>query len=161
MLSKKVLSIFIASCCGDTPPQETGLTYNSWFGKFHMEMIWWHQSWLPLWGHADRLEHTLRWYTVAEPVARRIAQRQGFRGVRWMKMTDPSGEEAPSKVGSYLVWQQPHLIYLAELVYRSMQQRPSSEREELLDRYGALIDSTAMWMADFLTYDAVGSRYII
>ena len=158
VLSQYLLAI---QCCGDTPPQETGLTYNSWFGKFHMEMIWWHQSWLPLWGHADRLEHTLRWYTVAEPVARRIAQRQGFRGVRWMKMTDPSGEEAPSKVGSYLVWQQPHLIYLAELVYRSMQQRPSSEREELLDRYGALIDSTAMWMADFLTYDAVGNRYII
>ncbi len=158
VLSQYLLAI---QCCGDTPPQETGLTYNSWFGKFHMEMIWWHQSWLPLWGHADRLEHTLRWYTVAEPVARRIAQRQGFRGVRWMKMTDPSGEEAPSKVGSYLVWQQPHLIYLAELVYRSMQQRPSSEREELLDRYGALIDSTATWMADFLTYDAVGNRYII
>ena len=158
VLSQYLLAI---QCCGDTPPQETGLTYNSWFGKFHMEMIWWHQSWLPLWGHADRLEHTLRWYATAEPVARRIARRQGFRGVRWMKMTDPSGEEAPSKVGSYLVWQQPHLIYLAELVYRSMQQRPSSEREELLDRYGALIDSTAMWMADFLTYDAVGNRYII
>ena len=158
VLSQYLLAI---QCCGDTPPQETGLTYNSWFGKFHMEMIWWHQSWLPLWGHADRLEHTLRWYTTAEHVARRIAQRQGFRGVRWMKMTDPSGEEAPSKVGSYLVWQQPHLIYLAELVYRSMQQRPSSEREELLDRYGALIDSTATWMADFLTYDVVGNRYVI
>lgn len=158
VLSQYLLAI---QCCGNIPPQETGLTYNSWFGKFHMEMIWWHQSWLPLWGHSDRLERTLQWYLTAEPVARRIAQRQGFRGVRWMKMTDPSGEEAPSKVGSYLVWQQPHLIYLAELVYRSMQHRPSAERQHLLDRYGELIDSTATWMADFVTYDAVHDRYMI
>jgi len=41
-----------------------------------------------------------------------------------MKMTDPSGTEAPSKVGSFLIWQQPHLIYLAELLYRA---NPSEE----------------------------------
>lgn len=41
-----------------------------------------------------------------------------------MKMTDPSGLEAPSKVGSFLIWQQPHLIYLAELLYRA---NPSEE----------------------------------
>ena len=160
VLSQYLLAI---QCCGNTPPQETGLTYNSWFGKFHMEMIWWHQAWLPLWGHADRLERTLRWYLTAAPVARRIAQRQGFRGVRWMKMTDPSGEEAPSKVGSYLVWQQPHLIYLAELVYRSMHSEPRTSHlaSHLLDSYGELIDSTATWMADFVTYDAVRDRYII
>ena len=160
VLSQYLLAI---QCCGNTPPQETGLTYNSWFGKFHMEMIWWHQAWLPLWGHADRLERTLRWYFTAAPVARRIAQRQGFRGVRWMKMTDPSGEEAPSKVGSYLVWQQPHLIYLAELVYRSMHSEPRTSHlaSHLLDSYGELIDSTATWMADFVTYDAVRDRYII
>ncbi|MEO6673412.1 MAG: hypothetical protein ABIN93_08265, partial [Ginsengibacter sp.] len=27
---------------GSYPPQETGLTYNSWFGKPHLEMNWWH-----------------------------------------------------------------------------------------------------------------------
>ncbi len=43
---------------------------------------------------------------------------QGFEGARWMKMTDPSAAEAPSTVGSFLIWQQPHLIYMAELIYR-------------------------------------------
>ena len=81
---------------GDTPPQETGLTFNSWFGKFHLEMIWWHQAQFALWGHPEILEHSLDWYFTAIPKAREIAQRQGFRGVRWMKMTDPSGTEAPS-----------------------------------------------------------------
>ena len=74
-------------------------------------MIWWHQSWLALWGHENLLERTLGWYETVEPVAREIARRQGFEGVRWMKMTDPSGMEAPSNVGSFLIWQQPHFIY--------------------------------------------------
>lgn len=152
VLSQYLLAI---QCCGDVPPQETGLTYNSWFGKHHMEMIWWHQAHFALWGHEDLLARTLPWYSKVEPVARSIASRQGFRGVRWMKMTDPSGLEAPSNVGSFLIWQQPHLIYLAELLYRAA---PS---QELLDSYGRLVDETAEFMADFVSYDAVSDRYVL
>jgi hypothetical protein len=152
VLSQYLLAI---QCAAGTPPQETGLTYNSWFGKFHMEMIWWHQAWLPLWGHGQLLDRTLRWYETVEPIAREIAMRQGFQGIRWMKMTDRSGEEAPSKVGSFLIWQQPHLIYLAELLYRA---NPDAS---LLERYGRLIDETATFMADFATYDAEHDRYIL
>ena len=159
VLSQYLLAI---QCAASTPPQETGLTYNSWFGKFHMEMIWWHQAWLPLWNHPQLLDRTLQWYETVEPVAREIAMRQGFNGVRWMKMTDRSGEEAPSKVGSFLIWQQPHLIYLAELLYRSMQSsdlRP--QVPDLLQRYGRLIDETAEFMADYATFDKQNNRYIL
>ena len=52
-------------------------------------MIWWHQAWQPLWGHANLLDRTLGWYETVEPVAREIARRQGFPGVRWMKMNRP------------------------------------------------------------------------
>ncbi|MDE5814149.1 MAG: hypothetical protein K2H72_07680, partial [Muribaculaceae bacterium] len=116
-----VLSQYLlaTNCAGTTPPQETGLTYNSWFGKFHLEMIWWHQAQFALYGHEDLLARTLPWYGKAEANAKAIAERQGFEGVRWMKMTDPSSIEAPSGVGSFLIWQQPHLIYLAELLYRA------------------------------------------
>ena len=152
VLSQYLLAI---QCAASTPPQETGLTYNSWFGKFHMEMIWWHQAWLALWGHGGMLDRTLRWYESVEPIAREIAMRQGFKGVRWMKMTDRSGEEAPSKVGSFLIWQQPHLIYLAELLYRS------SHEKAVLEQYGRLIDETATFMADFATYDAEHDRYLL
>lgn len=140
---------------GDTPPQETGLTYNSWFGKFHLEMIWWHQAQFALWGHSELLDRSLRWYETVEPIARDIARRQGFRGVRWMKMTDPSGQEAPSNIGSYLIWQQPHLIYLAELVYRA------NPTPEVLRRYNRLVQETAEFMASFVTYDKKRQRYIL
>lgn len=152
VLSQYLLAV---QCAGTTPPQETGLTYNSWFGKFHLEMIWWHQSWQALWGHSDLLNRTLGWYEKVEPVAREIASRQGFAGVRWMKMTDPSGTEAPSKVGSFLIWQQPHLIYLAELLYRA---NPS---KEVIEKYNKLVQETAEFMYSFATYDSINKRYIL
>ncbi len=153
VLSQYLLAI---QCAGSVPPQETGLTYNSWFGKFHLEMIWWHQAHFALWNHADLLDRTLGWYKSVEPVARQIAQRQGFEGVRWMKMTDPSGTEAPSKVGSFLIWQQPHLIYLAELIYRS-----NPDNKAVLEKYGELVEETAKFMFSFATYDSMEGRYVL
>lgn len=152
LLSQYLLAIQSA---GSVPPQETGLTYNSWFGKFHLEMIWWHQSWQALWGHENLLDRTLGWYETVEPVAREIARRQGFPGVRWMKMTDPSGTEAPSNVGSFLIWQQPHFIYLAELVYRA---NPS---DEVIKKYNRLVQETAEFMYAFATYDEFHGRFIL
>lgn len=152
VLSQYLLAIQSA---GSVPPQETGLTYNSWFGKFHLEMIWWHQSWQALWGHPELLDRTLGWYETVEPVAREIARRQGFDGVRWMKMTDPSGTEAPSNVGSFLIWQQPHFIYLAELVYRA---NPS---DEVIRKYNHLVQETAKFMYSFATYDDFHGRFLL
>ncbi len=152
VLSQYLLGI---QCAGSCPPQETGLTYNSWFGKFHLEMIWWHQAQFALWGREELLARTLDWYPSVEPVAREIARRQGYEGIRWMKMTDPSGIEAPSKVGSFLIWQQPHYIYLAELVYRA---DPS---EETLKKYYDLVQKTAEFMVSFAEYDGLGNRYIL
>ena len=152
VLSQYLLAI---QCAGSTPPQETGLTYNSWHGKFHLEMLWWHQSWLALWGHPQLLDRTLEWFYKAYPIAKEIAERQGFEGVQWMKMTDPSGMEAPSSIGSFLIWQQPHPIYLAELLYRA---NPSPE---LIRKYNKLIQETAEFMYSFATYDEARDRYIL
>ena len=152
VLSQYLMAIQAA---GNTPPQETGLTYNSWFGKFHLEMIWWHQSHFPLWGHPELLDRTLAWYHHAAPMARKIAERQGWDGIRWMKMTDPDAVEAPSKTGSFLIWQQPHFIHLAELVYRA------TKDEAVLKNYYDLVQQTARFMYSFATYDSVSDRYIL
>ena len=74
-------------------------------------MILWHQLQFATWGHPELLDRSLSWYLKAEKNARKIAERQGFKGVRWMKMTDPDAGEAPSSTGSFLIWQQPHLIW--------------------------------------------------
>lgn len=141
-----VLSQYLTAvnCRGSVPPQETGLTYNSWFGRPHLEMAWWHLVHFSLWNRPEVLAEMLNWYnTVACPKAREIAQRQGFKGVRWMKMTDPWAGEAPSNTGSFLIWQQPHYIYLAEEAWRAC---PTAET---LEKYASQVEQTAEFMADF------------
>ncbi|MBQ3313235.1 MAG: hypothetical protein IJG74_05525, partial [Prevotella sp.] len=153
-----VLSQYLTqiNCANNMPPQETGLTYNSWFGRPHLEMTWWHAVDFTLWNRPEVVAQMLQWYnTVAYPVARQIAERQGFKGVRWMKMTDPWAGEAPSNTGSFLIWQQPHYIYLAEEMYRA---NPATET---LKTYGEQVEATAEFMADYVTYDAQQKRYIL
>jgi polygalacturonase/rhamnogalacturonyl hydrolase YesR len=153
-----VLSQYLTqiNCANNMPPQESGLTYNTWFGRPHLEMTWWHVVDFALWNRPEVVEQILRWYNdSAYPVARQIAQRQGFKGVRWMKMTDPWAGEAPSNTGSFLIWQQPHYIYLAEEMYRA---NPTAET---LRQYGEQVEATAEFMADFVTDDAKTNRYIL
>ncbi len=137
------------------PPQESGLTCNSWFGKFHLEMHWWHSVHFALWDRLNMLETSVGWYNEALPAARKIAQRQGYKGVRWPKMTNPNGEDSPSGIGPMLIWQQPHPIYYAELIYR---QKPT---DETLDKYKEIVLETAEFMADFAHWDDQNNRYVL
>ena len=141
-----VLSQYLTriNCANNMPPQETGLTYNTWFGRPHLEMTWWHAVDFALWNQPKVVEQMLQWYDkTAAPIAKKIAQRQGFKGIRWMKMTDPWAGEAPSNTGSFLTWQQPHYIYLAEEMYRA---NPS---EKTLKKYAENVEATAEFLADF------------
>lgn len=140
-----VLSQYLTAiqCAGSLPPQETGLTFNSWYGKFHLEMHWWHAAHFALWGRPGLLEKSLPWYRQIAPKARATAARQGYRGLRWPKMTSPGGEESPSSIGPLLVWQQPHLIHLLELLYRVRKD------ERLLREWLDLVEETADFMASF------------
>jgi hypothetical protein len=140
---------------GHFPPQETGLTYNSWFGKPHLEMHWWHAAHFALWGRPELLEKSMSWYLVVADKARQIAKRQGYEGLRWQKMTDNSGDECPSSVGAFLIWQQPHFIYFAELLYRE------KKDPALLKKYGDLVFASAEFMASFPFYEKEKDRYIL
>ena len=156
---RMVLSEYLMAiqCAGSMPPQETGLTYNSWYGKFHLEMHWWHAVHFALWNHIEQLEKSLGWYEKVAARARKTAERQGYEGLRWQKMTDPTGEDAPSSVGSFLIWQQPHYIYFAELCYRA---HPD---EATLAKYQDLLFETAEFMASFAEngYDSIQDRYVL
>jgi hypothetical protein len=131
------------------------LTYNSWYGKFHMEMHWWHGAHFALWGREELLARSLDYYPTIAPKARETARRQGFEGLRWPKMTDPMGNDSPSSVGSFLIWQQPHFITLAELCYRN------APEEAFLRKYADLVFETADFMASYARYDSVGDRYVL
>lgn len=154
---RAVLSQYLTAiqCSGQLPPQETGLSGDSWYGKFHAEMHWWHAVHFPLWSRAPLLERSMRWYEDILPVAQTLAASQGFRGARWPKECGPEGRVNPSDIGPFLIWQQPHPIYYAELFYRDRPERST------LDRYAQMVDQTAEFMASFAEYDTGLHRYFL
>ena len=152
-----VLSQYLTriQCCGSLPPQETGLTCNSWFGKFHLEMHWWHAAHFPLWGRSELLEKSLPFYQRILPKAVAMAKSQGYEGARWPKCVGPTGDPAPTYLESFLIWQQPHPIAYAELSYRAHPNR------QTLEHYRELVFETARFMASFAAWDTNRSQYRI
>jgi hypothetical protein len=152
-----VLSQYLTAiqCAGSLPPQETGLTCNSWYGKYHLEMHWWHAAHFPMWGRAGMLERSLGWYNTILPSAREKAKQQGYTGARWPKMTAPDGRSSPSPVGEMLIWQQPHPIAMAELCYVAHPDRAT------LERYRDVVMESAEFMASFAYYEAARNRYVL
>ena len=152
VLSQYVMAVHDA---GSLPPQETGLAVNSWFGKFHMEMYWWHAAHWALWGRPELLEKSLGNLTQLMPAGQAMARREKCKGVKWSKMTAPDGVESPSGVGPVLVWQQPHPVYLAEIVYRAHKNRAT------LNRYKEIVFQTADYMATFVDYDPQRKQFVL
>ncbi|HMB92084.1 MAG TPA: hypothetical protein VKP65_14625 [Rhodothermales bacterium] len=152
-----VLSQYLTAiqCAGTMPPQETGLTFNSWHGKFHLEMHWWHAVHFALWDRLPLLERSLPWYRAILPAARDKARRQGYEGARWPKMVGPDGRKSPSTIGVFLIWQQPHPIYYAELVYRAKQERA------VLETYREVVFETAAFMASYPVQDPATGHYVL
>jgi len=152
VLSQYLMAI---QCAGSRPPQETGLTANSWHGKSHLEMHWWHGVHFALWDRIELLERSLAWYETILPKAVGTAKLQGYAGARWPKMVGPDGRESPSSVGVFLIWQQPHPIYYAELCYRAHPNR------ETLNRFRRIVFETAEFMASYAVWDETGQRYVL
>jgi len=152
-----VLSQYLTAiqCSGSRPPQETGLTVNSWYGKFHLEMHWWHSAQFALWNRLPLLEKSLRWYETILPAARALAHSQGYSGARWPKMVGPEGRDSPSPIGPLLIWQQPHPIFYAELCYQS---RPV---KLTLERYRSIVFDSADFMASYAFWEAKRERYVL
>ena len=143
------------NCAGSVPPQETGLVTNSWYGKHHLEMHWWHAAHFVPWGRRELLERSLPWYRRILPEARALASRQGYRGARWPKQVGPDGRESPSGVAVFLIWQQPHPIFFAELLYRA------SPGRDALERHAEVVFDTAEFMASFAAWDTNSSRFVL
>jgi hypothetical protein len=152
-----VLSQYLTAIqdAGEYPPAETGLTYNSWEGKFHLEMHFWHEAHFALWNRAPLLMKSLTWYQKILPRAEGTARRQGYEGARWPKMTSPSGAESPSPVGPFLVWEEPHPILYSELIYRTRPDRAT------LEQFTNIVFETAKFMASYATWDSNKQRYVL
>ncbi|HEU5136783.1 MAG TPA: hypothetical protein VFU13_16675 [Steroidobacteraceae bacterium] len=140
---------------GSLPPQEEGLFSNSWNGKFHLEMHAWHAAHFAVWGRPELLERSMPFYFSQLPAAKARAKAHKVRGAWWPKMTGPEGRESPSKVNPFIMWQQPHPIYLAETIYKARPTRAT------LEKYRELVFETAELLASWPFYDRKAERFVL
>lgn len=138
---------------GQYPPQESGLVNFGWYGKFHMEMNWWHTGYLALFNRWPLLDRSLSVYERFLPGARKLASSQGYDGARWPKMTDPSGRSAPGEINNLLIWQQPHPMIFAELDYRA---HPNAQT---LNKWKSVLSATADFMASYAIWNESSQTY--
>lgn len=140
ILSQYLLAVNSAS---KDPPQESGLVNNGWYGKFHMEMYFWHSMHWTLWNKWALLDRSISVYQRFLPTSLQRAEEQGYTGARWGKMSDPSGRSAPGEINSLLIWQQPHPFYFAEMEWR---QSPTTQT---LEKWDDVLKATADFMASY------------
>lgn len=152
VLSQYLMKI---NASGKYPPQETGLVNSSWYGRFHYEMYWWHSAQFALWDRWPLLENSLHVYAdnLASSVER--AKLQGYEGARWPKCTGPDGREWPDDIHAFLIWQQPHPIFFAEMDYRA---HPNTQT---LKKWDNVIQGTADYMASYPFLDKARNKYIL
>lgn len=137
---------------GEVPPQESGLTCNTWYGKHHTEMIWWNTGHFALWGQPEALAKNLDWFVGQLPAARELAASRGLKGARWAKMVGNVMRESPGG-NPMIIWNQPHPIFLSELIYRA---QPTPQT---LARYRDLVFETAECLASMAWWDQEKKQY--
>lgn len=162
LIRRVILSqyLLVINDSGYIPPAETGLTCNSWYGKAHLEMHYWHMAWAPLWGHPELLTRSFDWYIDILDEAKKNASRNGYKGVRWTKMVSYTGSDCPSKIAPLLVWQQPHIINMLQIVIDN-NTSDDFDVKAYMSKYWILVYETAVFMADYLVYDPVSDIYNI
>jgi len=142
ILSKYLLKL---NSTGIYPPAESGITYNNWNSKFHLEMHMIHALWLIYDNHLDLLLKSLDYYLSIYETSLSRAKENGYNGIRFPKMTSPDGLDSPSNIGPLLVWQEPHIVYMLQEIYRIY------KREDILVKYEPLIRGVIDFMISYLT----------
>ncbi|KAK8202225.1 hypothetical protein M8818_005752 [Zalaria obscura] len=140
---------------GHDPPQESGLTNNGWYGKFHAEMFVWHLGHWGRWSKWYLLERAIPGvYERFLPSSIQRAQQQGYAGARWGKQSDPTGRSAPGAINSLLIWQQPHVFQFAEYEWRAFPTNATLQKwERLLVESADFMASYAFWNESTGVYD--------
>lgn len=147
LVKKMVLSKYLlhVNSTGIYPPQESGLTYNCWNSKFHLEMHLIHSLWNIYNNHVGDLVKSFDYYLSIMASSLKRASLNGYKGLRFPKMTGPDGEDSPSNIGPLLIWQAPHILFMLQEIYYLY------NKENIIKKYEPLISGTIDFMISFLT----------
>ena len=134
-------------------------------------MRYWHHAHFAVWNRSAILEASDQWYIDRIADARASAALQGCDGTRWPKMVGPNNHrlknvsqrvqkmkywESFNPTNALLLWHQPHVIAMAELERRAAK---GSAVAAVVDRLSEVVDLTARFLADYVSYDLRTGRY--
>jgi hypothetical protein len=140
---------------GSLPPQESGLVNNGWFGRFHLEMTWWHAAHWALWNRWSELNRCMGLYERLLANSKKLAVSQGYKGARWPKCIGPDLREWPHEIHGLLIWQQPHPIFFAELDYRA---HPT---QATLKKWWPVVEATGDFLASYAFLDPLSKKFVL
>ncbi|KAI0025779.1 Six-hairpin glycosidase-like protein [Xylariomycetidae sp. FL0641] len=145
----------VNSAADGQSPQESGLMNNGWYGKFHMEMVVFHNAHWSTWGRQQYFDRVFpKLYETLLPSSLARAESMGWQGARWPKMTETNtGVSSPGTINALLMWQQPHAMYLAELAYQA------APTAATLERWDPILTAAADYMASYAWYNETTGKY--
>ncbi|KAH9864321.1 hypothetical protein J1614_010255 [Plenodomus biglobosus] len=152
---KSQYHVRVNSAAKGQSPQESGLMNNGWYGKFHMEMLIWHNAHWATWGKQKYFDNIFpELYETLLPSSVARAKSMGWEGARWPKMTElNTGVSSPGDINAVLLWQQPHPFYLAQLAYQAHPTR------ETLEKWDNVLTASADYMASYAWLNATSGKY--
>ena len=110
-------------------------------------------KWTELWRSQTSM------YNRFLPASYARAANQGYKGARWGKMSDPSGRSSPAAptadIDAFLIWQQPHPTYFAEVEWRAFPR----DHDRTLEKWDTLLTATADFMASYAWYNSSTDVY--
>lgn len=155
---RMIKSMYITriNSCAPFPPHESGFVGNSsWYSTSHTEMHYWHSAHFAQFSRPELLDISLNSYNTHIDKLAELAKRQGYKGLRVPKMVGIGMEERPSYIAPLLLWEQPHPIMLAELLYRI------NNDKSVLEKYFTLLEGLTEFMLDILIYEKDTDRYVL
>ena len=138
---------------GPLPPAEGGLVANSWFGKFHLEMHFWHAAGFLAANRPECVRPSLQWYLEVLPQAKKNAEAMGLKGAKYPKMTSFRGQDSPGLTNLRIYWHVGEISTLIWWYYLYTQ-----DREFLRTMYPVLAES-ADFVASFLVENPTTAQY--
>ena len=152
MLSQYLTAI---QCSGEFPPAETGLTYNSWYGKFHLEMHWWHAVHFALW---DRLPTA---GTEPRLLLRDSASRTGSGQATRLPRRPLAENDGPQRGGLAVHGGAVSRLAAAASDLLRGVVLPGPSGLATLEKYRDVVFETANFMASYATWDEATKRFVL
>ncbi len=149
------LSLYHLACSdrGTLPPAEGGLVANSWYGKFHLEMHFWHAIGFLAANRPECLRPSLQWYLDVLPQAKKNAEAMGLKGAKYPKMTSFRGLDCPGRTNLRIYW---HVGEIPTLIY--WYYLHTLDRAFLEEMYPVL-QETADFVVSFLVENPATGKY--